>query len=332
MAKRRSAGRRRASGGRRRAGGVSARTRWTVVLLVLVFAGVIASMYFVGKRQRREVARTEEKAVRSGGPERTEGDRHAGKGRPEAKGKKERRPASRPGKGFPGLELPLVYDSTFIIVNRPGRYVLNYSPGDKQPLWVAYVLTRRDVSVKGTERENRFTPDPQVLAKGWRTARSEDYARSGYDRGHLLPSADRDDRADENRTTFYFSNLSPQRPALNRGTWNRLEQQVRKWAGRYDSLYVVTGPVLSDPLGTIGTNRVTVPRLFYKAVLVRHKGEWKAVGFLVPNSDRVRADYRKYARSVDALEAETGHDFYFRLPDSVENRAEAEVDTAFWFR
>ena len=331
MAKRRSTGRRGGSGPRKRAKGVSGQTRWAVVLLALIGLALVASMYFVGKEERkRETARTEEKAGRRNG-EIPRAGRPEGKERVPAKASGKKAPSGA-GKATRGLELPLVYDSTYIIVNRPGRYVLNYSPGDKQPLWVAYVLTRKDVSAKGTERENRFVPDPQVVGKGWRTARNEDYARSGYDRGHLLPSADRDDHPAENRTTFYFSNMSPQRPDLNRKTWNQLERQVRKWAGRYDSLYVVTGPVLSDPLGTIGANRVTVPRLFYKAVLVRHKGEWKAIGFLVPNSERVNPDYRKYIRSVDAIEAETGHDFFFRLPDGVEDRVEAEVDTAFWFR
>lgn len=68
---------------------------------------------------------------------------------------------------------------------------------------------------------------PEVVARGWPTAVDRDYAGSGFDRGHLLPSADRDDSRAENDATFYLSNVSPQYPKLNRNQWRLLEEQVR---------------------------------------------------------------------------------------------------------
>lgn len=101
---------------------------------------------------------------------------------------------------------------------------------------------------------------------GWPTAVDRDYAGSGFDRGHLLPSADRDDSRAENDATFYLSNVSPQYPKLNRNQWRLLEEQVRRWADRYDSIYVVTGGELEPGLRRIrgGTG---IPRHYFKALL-----------------------------------------------------------------
>ncbi len=227
-----------------------------------------------------------------------------------------------------GLELPAISDTTFIIRNSEGRYTLLYDTSCRQAIWVAYVLTDVDVRTNGVERQNRFRPDPQVVERRWSTAVTSDYTHSGYDRGHLLPSADRRATATENRATFYLSNISPQTPALNRGMWKRLEEQVRRWAECYDTLYVVTGSLLqSDSPRLKGS--VGVPSRFYKAVLTRYRGNYVSMAFLLPNADTITGELSDYALTVDELEEISGQDFFCRLPDDIEEQAESRIDAAF---
>lgn len=118
-----------------------------------------------------------------------------------------------------GLELPACSRGEFLIRNEAGRYTLLYDTAYRQAAWVAYLLTREDVRRRGARRRNAFRCDPEVVARGWPTAVDRDYAGSSFDRGHLLPSADRDDSRAENDATFYLSNVSPQYPKLNRNQW-----------------------------------------------------------------------------------------------------------------
>ena len=168
-----------------------------------------------------------------------------------------------------------------------------------------------------------------MIARGWPSAADRDYTGSGFDRGHLLPSADRNDTPQEHGATFRLSNVSPQRPGLNRGTWRRLEERVRRWAARYDSLYIVTGGELTPSLRRI-RGGVGIPQRFFKTILARDGGTFRAIAFLIPNTERPAGDCFRYAISVDSLERVLGMDFYSALPDSVEMRVEASFDRSFW--
>jgi endonuclease G len=69
------------------------------------------------------------------------------------------------------------------------------------------------------------------------------------------------------KESFYFSNMSPQVPSFNRGVWKKLEEKVRDWAVIYDSILVVTGPILASDLKKIGPNEVCVPKAYYKVII-----------------------------------------------------------------
>ncbi len=227
------------------------------------------------------------------------------------------------------LELPFYSDSTFIVHHPEARYTLCYDTMYRQATWVAYLLTRAEVEYKGTERTNVFRCDPEVVSRGWPTAYNQNYTHSGYDRGHLLPSADRNNTPSENKATFYLSNVSPQYAGLNRRIWLFLEEQVRQWAAEYDSLYVVTGPELRPGLPQINGG-VGVPPHYFKALLVWHEGRYHAIAFLIPNEEQMEGVFMDYALSVDDLEQRLDCDFFWRLPDDVEERVEGEVDRTFW--
>lgn len=227
------------------------------------------------------------------------------------------------------LELPFFDDDRYVINHPEARYTLMYDPARRQAVWVAYLLTRAEVRLKVAERSNRFVPDPEVRRRGWTSAVSADYTSTGYDRGHLLPSADRDDSSRENNQTFYMSNISPQTPALNRRVWKGLEEMVRRWAEKYDSVWVVTAGIASDTCQTIADS-MAVPESFYKALLTRYDGDYHAIGFIMPNSFDIAGSWRDYVVTVDSVEQVTGLDLFFRLPDAVEQRVESHTERDFW--
>ena len=71
------------------------------------------------------------------------------------------------------------------------------------------------------------------------SARDADYKASGYDRGHLAPAADMGWSTQAMQESFYYSNMSPQLPAFNRGIWKQLEELVRDWAIAEDTILIV---------------------------------------------------------------------------------------------
>ncbi|MEI6948212.1 DNA/RNA non-specific endonuclease [Paraflavisolibacter sp. H34] len=226
-----------------------------------------------------------------------------------------------------GLPAPLKGEELI----RHAGYTLSYNEKHEQANWVAYKLTRKgELRSANHARTDRFLADPEV-AKG--SAGNADYEGSGFDRGHLAPAEDMDGSKVTMAESFYYSNISPQKPAFNRGVWRRLEELVRFWGVTYDSIFIVTGPVLTGKLATIGPNKVSVPDYYFKAVLQLKKGKARAIGFLLPN-EASAATLKSFAVPVDDLEKRTGLDFFAQLPDDVEKAVEKdpEIDSWKWTR
>ena len=173
----------------------------------------------------------------------------------------------------------------------------------------------------------RFSMD--MSFKG-RQAKREDYANSGWTKGHMAPAKDFMWDEDAMAETFYFLNICPQRQELNAGDWNYLEKQVRRWAREFGKVWVVSGPIVGDNIhGTIGDDAVVIPDAFFKAVLAPSSAGYQAIAFVMDN-DTNRYYLEKVAMSVDELEQLTGIDFFTALPDSTENVVEADYNLAFW--
>jgi endonuclease G len=196
-------------------------------------------------------------------------------------------------------------------------YCFEYSPEHKQSLWVAYCLTKTDLKGKAT-RKNDFEADTSI-ATG--TAHESDYKKSGFDMGHLKPAADNRNSQRNMDASFLMVNISPQTPALNRMTWKKVEDYERDLLKTYDSLFVVTGPILENGLKKIGKNKVSVPRYFYKCIVAKKDSIWYGTAFLVPNG-RPEKNIWKYHTSIDSIETLTKIDFYYLLPDPVERKVE----------
>ena len=223
-----------------------------------------------------------------------------------------------------GLELPSPVPGEQIITHT--GYTLSYNEEYELPSYVAYELTKAEV-LGGGDREDAFREDPDVRTG---SAELSDYRGSGFDRGHMAPAADFKWSAEAMSDTFFLSNMAPQDPSFNRGIWADLEAVVRTMAYENESIYVVTGPVLTDgPYETIGDNEVAVPKRFYKVVLDYTDPDIKAIGFVLPNEGSDKA-LQSFAMSVDDVEEITGLDFYPRLPDDAEAMIESSFDTSDW--
>lgn len=199
-----------------------------------------------------------------------------------------------------------------------------FSKHYKQSLWVAYQFLPSELQ-KVAKRESSFKQDSRVSE----TANNGDYTRTGYDKGHLAPAADMSWSPNAMKESFYFTNISPQLAAFNRGIWKKLEEQIRDWVARNDTIYITTGPLFLDLTATIGRNKIPIPSHFYKALLTRRNSKWKAVGYFFPNAN-LSADLDSFRCTIDSLETISGFDFFPLLPDSVEWKIEREYDKLFW--
>ncbi|MDX1461939.1 MAG: DNA/RNA non-specific endonuclease [Marinirhabdus sp.] len=204
-------------------------------------------------------------------------------------------------------------------------FALSYAEEHEQAEWVAYELQANHIKANTFERPY-FVEDRQVASGSadWRN-----YKNSGYDRGHLVAAADRGFNYDAYHQTFLTSNISPQNHDFNRGIWNSLEQQVRRWAKEFNGVFVVTGGILTAHLDQIGDEGVSVPKAFFKIVLDKRNGDYKAIAFRIPNQPTNRSFY-EYVVSIDALEEETGIDFFPKLPKSLQASFEASTSNADW--
>jgi endonuclease G len=209
-------------------------------------------------------------------------------------------------------------------------FALSYSALKREPNWVAWRLDRSYLG--HIKRRNDFRPDSSLPAELYHVTAS-DYLHSGYDRGHMCPSADRDDSSEDNSRTFLFTNMEPQLHELNAGPWERLEQYERWRAERGELLYIVAGGVFSTPFPTIG-NGVAVPAANFKIIVVLHAEQeapqvgpgTEVIAVLMPNEAGVGAhEWTDYLTSVDALESATGYDFLNAIPGPVQRVIEARI-------
>jgi endonuclease G len=221
------------------------------------------------------------------------------------------------------LEYPALLPNEKIISHTGYSFV--YSEEHEQAKWIAYELTKEETTSL-FERTDKFLVDPLVSTG---TAENSDYLKSGYDKGHLAPAADMGWSALTMKESFFFSNMSPQLPGFNRGVWKRLEELMRSWAIDNKAIYIVTGPLLSKGLPTIGSNGVSIPKYYYKVVLDYTQPEIHAIGFVLPNASS-SASLNTFAVSIDEVEKQTGIDFFPALPDDQETKLEKEVCKSCW--
>ena len=224
-----------------------------------------------------------------------------------------------------------VADFNFLPTSTTGQvvhhqfYSLSYHEKYEQAEWVAYELTSQQLSSLPSKRPY-FEQDPKVKTQ---SAHYKNFKNSGYNKGHLCPAGDRKFSVEAYNETFFTSNISPQTYEFNSGVWNRLEEKIRYWAQKYQKLYIVTGGVLTPNLKTIGTEKVAVPKYFYKIILDYDGAGTKAIAFLMPHEKSEKGLYQ-FVTSIDEIEILTGIDFFPELPDKIENEIEKSSSYKNW--
>jgi len=175
-----------------------------------------------------------------------------------------------------------------IIINR--HYTIGYSYYFRQAKWALEIVDDDMIEVP---RVDTFRPDYRIPQQ-FRTDLAI-YKRSGYDRGHLVASANQGESKIQNSETFLLSNMSPQKAKFNRGIWKELEGAVRKLNASPKILetYVICGPIFNFdiPVKTLRTdgdkhNKLPIPHAFYKSVLIEDdRGRFRMWSFLMPNEE-----------------------------------------------
>lgn len=192
-------------------------------------------------------------------------------------------------------------------------------------------VSRYSVSPKGALTPDSQYPNDIFLINNYQFT-DDPYWNSGYDHGHICPSADRLGAYEANYQTFFLTNMQPQRNAFNAGIWEKMEGQIRTWnRGNFrDTLYVCKGGTIDNEGNIInyissGINKIPVPKYFFMAVLCKNSAGYKALGFWVEhkNEDHSMDKLSDYVVNIDELEQKTGIDFFCNLPDNIENQVEA---------
>mgnify|MGYP002421854953 FL=1 len=145
----------------------------------------------------------------------------------------------------------------------------------------------------------------------------------------MAPAADMKWSPQAMKESFYFSNMCPQHPQLNRRGWKNLEEKIRNWAIADSAIIIICGPIITGQPKTIGKNKVVVPQQFFKVILSPFVKPMRAIGFLFNNKQSVEP-LSTYAVTIDSIEHLTNMDFFAVLPDEIENKIEAEADYFQW--
>lgn len=239
--------------------------------------------------------------------------------------------AAPPGDGSVHLELGLPRDGDDgdDLLLRRRQYVVSYNPKRNVANWASWRLTAGDLGPV-PRRKGEFLEDP-TLPPGVLRIGHRDYARSGFDRGHLVRSGDRTATREDNDATFYMTNVVPQRHSLNDGAWLRLEEHVTSLAKGGKQVFVMAGPIFASPQGpTIGPG-VRVPDKLFKIAVVLEPGQGHAdvtrstavVAAIMPNVEGTSPKWEAYRATVDEIEQETGYDFLDAVDESIQAIVEA---------
>jgi endonuclease G len=198
-------------------------------------------------------------------------------------------------------------------------YYVDYDAAAKLPKVVTYTLTPSN-AIGCVARTNAFTAD-QSVQNG---PRPDDYAATGYDKGHMAPDGDLSWDQQVEYESFLMTNMSPQAGSLNRGIWKLLETSVRGWTVQKNQVYTIyVGSIYNANDKKIG-NGVVVPNAFYKIVINQSTNEVAGWYFPhVPPYPNLGNDITKFRVGVGEIQKFAGVRFGFPV-DAKELPAGAE--------
>jgi endonuclease G, mitochondrial len=220
------------------------------------------------------------------------------------------------------------------LIERP-QYVLSYNNSKRIPNWVSWQLNKSWLG--DTPRQDNFRPD-DGLPPTWYKVKASDYSGTGYDRGHMTPSADRNSSVENESATYFMTNIVPQSPDNNRGPWEKLEAYGRELVKQDKELYIIAGSYGNKGEIGHGPQKITVPESTWKIMVVldqvgqRAKNvteKTRVIAIEIPNQQGIKEkSWRDFRVSVDQIEAKTGYDFMSAVPEAIQKPIESRVDKA----
>ena len=235
------------------------------------------------------------------------------------------------------LEFPRLKGGQSLVVTHFDNGEVNYSVEwdtvKRSNRWSAYeIYASNRVWDKNVPRyeakkgEDQYPTDPDLHCSTAWTVDNDPFWRSGYDHGHLCPSADRRNTKQQYQT-FYLTNMMPQNGVFNSGVWANMENWVRNQisTGSKDTLYVVKGGTIDNPsqYEAQTVHGMIIPKYYYMAVLMKNSSGYRAMGFWIEHKASKDTNLSKYVVNIDTLEQLTGIDFFCNLPDEIENHVES---------
>lgn len=220
----------------------------------------------------------------------------------------------------PSCGLPKVSNGTAEVILKRFAYTCSFNPDNNIPNWVGWALTADHTDGPYKRGGIKFQEDEGVT--------TYDYARSGYDRGHMCPSGDNKWNETAQEQSFLMTNMCPQNHNLNAGDWNEMEMQCRRWAEEFGEVDIFAGPILFKGSHKKIGNGVVVPEAFFKVVYCPSKQ--MAIGFIYRNEpgNRPKGDY---VNSVAQIERITGFKFLTALPAATAEKVKKEADLSMWY-
>lgn len=216
-------------------------------------------------------------------------------------------------------------------------YSYEYDCSKMHSRWVACTFSTATPDKK-VGRSDKFSVDP-LLPPAYQLDEKA-FSGSGYSKGHLIASNDRQYSKTANEKTFYMSNMSPQiQNGFNGGIWANLEKQIQSKGygitNPQDTLYVVKGGTIRDDqiskYISDGSHRIPVPKYYFVALLFLKSGKYSAIGYWLEHKKYdSKESFSNYKVSIDELEEKTGMDFFPNLPDNIEMKVEASYNVDDW--
>jgi endonuclease G len=217
--------------------------------------------------------------------------------------------------------------SNFLLFKR--SFVISYNNERGTLNWVAWRTTMNDLG-ESLPRP-LFEPDPD-LPLTFKKVTPTDYSGSGYDRGHMVPSADRFGDPESNAETFLMTNVVPQSADLNQYVWEKLERYARGIVRRGSDVYTIAGVYGQKARLRSG---VIVPTNCWKIIVVLEPGgsalttdeRTRVIAVDMPNDDGIKKIYwQRFRVPVREIEQKTGYNFFSDLPQEMQDRLETVAD------
>lgn len=210
-------------------------------------------------------------------------------------------------------------------------YIVGYDNAAGNPAWVAYKVFPPETFSVG-ERPN-FETDTRTRAK----IASEDYTRSGFDRGHMAPNQAMGAcyGAEGQRESFLMSNIVPQIHEVNAGLWKDLEQRIlKRYTRAFGDIWVVCGPIYDAPANAKRIKgKIAVPDAFFLIVADRDESRGNALrtlAFIFPHEKNLGGDARKYLVGIREIERRTGLNFFPALDAPAQDALELKPAKTVW--